>query len=356
MNRLVRKSPPPVLVRIAHLGIVFGLLVAFAPRAEAQARSHRVRPGQSLQKVAREHRVSVQDLAAENRVSPDASLHVGQVLTIPQRGVVYVRAGQTLSHIAREHRCTVEALARENRMRVDDRLREGQPLRIPGLRPPPREAAAVTEVLPRDWGTPHRAGSVTMRARDGSVTVLRLRDEDNRVPFDELLALSRLMRRGEEDFPLVGGRAHPRLALLLAAISDHFGGREVTLVSGLREAGGSTRETSRHVSGRATDIRVAGVPIRAVWDYCRSLSDTGCGLYPRSGFVHVDVRDQAAQWVDWSGPGQRARLGNLRGPFGKRKKGLAKVGRSITRPEEVPSEVELSGAELASALASPRRP
>lgn len=346
-----------MLVRIAHFCITLTLLTVAVPVAAGQAASHRVKAGQTLQRIAREHRVTVADLAAANGLRADEALKTGQVLAIPQRGLVYVRAGQTLSHIAREHRCTVEALARENRIRVDDRLREGQALRIPGTRPvstPKTEAAAVSEVAPRDWGTPSRGGVVQLRAKDGSLTSIRLRDDQGRVPFDGLLELSRLMRRGE-DASYFGGRAHPRLALLLAAISDHFGGREVMLVSGLREAGGATKETSRHVSGRATDIRVVGVPTRAVWDFCRSLASTGCGLYPRSGFVHVDVREQPAQWVDWSGPGQRARLGNLRGPFGRRKP-AAKVGRSITRPEEVPSDVELSGAELASALAPPRRP
>ena len=39
------------------------------------------------------------------------------------------------------------------------------------------------------------------------------------------------------------------------------------------------------------------------------------GVYPTSGFVHVDVRDRSYFWVDASGPGRRNRtrgiLGNL---------------------------------------------
>jgi hypothetical protein len=135
----------------------------------------------------------------------------------------------------------------------------------------------------------------------------------------------------------------PRLALLIAAISDHFGGRPVRVVSGFREVRGFTRETSRHVHGQAADVSVAGVSKRALWDFCRSISKTGCGLYPRSSFVHVDVRESAAQWVDWSGPGRRPRYGNLRGPFRRRaRRRRRREGRNVTRPDLVPLEVEVA--------------
>ncbi len=177
---------------------------------------------------------------------------------------------------------------------------------------------------------------------------MRLLDEE-RVTREGLEALARLMRRHEEDAPEL---PHPRLVRLIAAISDHFGGRPIVLVSGRREAVGFTRESSRHVSGQATDIRVEGVPHRALWDYCRSLASTGCGLYPRSTFVHVDVRERAAQWVDWSRPGRRPTYGNLRGPWRRacrrirrgatRPRSCAREGRNVTREAEVPLEVELT--------------
>jgi hypothetical protein len=155
------------------------------------------------------------------------------------------------------------------------------------------------------------------------------------------------MRRHEEDRAEL---PHPRLVRLLAAISDHFGGRDLVLVSGRRDAVGFTQETSRHVSGSATDIRVDGIPRRALWDFCRSLSSTGCGYYPRSTFVHVDVRDRAAQWVDWSRPGRRPQYGNLTGPWrracmrrGARADGpCSREGRNVTRPDLVPIDVELT--------------
>ena len=264
---------------------------AVTSRAEAQ-RHHTVRSGQSLSRIARRHRVSVWDLALANRMRPDDGIRPGQVLTVPPRGITYVRPGQTLSHVARDNHCSVEELMRINRMRRR-RVRVGQRLVLPGF--------VAESDRDRDWGDPDEPGVATIRRRDERVQV-RLRDDEGRVTREALEGLARLMRRHEDDPPEL---PHPRLALLLAAISDHFGGREITLVSGRREAGGYTRESSRHTSGQATDVRVRGVPRRVLWDYCRSLGQTGCGYYPRSTFVHVDVRARAAQWVDWSRPGQR---------------------------------------------------
>jgi hypothetical protein len=94
---------------------------------------------------------------------------------------------------------------------------------------------------------------------------------------------------------------------LLAHVSDHFGGRTIHLISGFRSPGGYTRETSRHVSGHAVDIRVEGVPNSVLRDYVRTFGRVGVGFYPRSRFVHLDVRDRDAYWVDWSRPGEAPR-------------------------------------------------
>ncbi len=97
---------------------------------------------------------------------------------------------------------------------------------------------------------------------------------------------------------------NPRLLSVLTKVSDHFGGRRIVVISGFRPPVGYTRETSRHTRGDAIDLRIDGVPVTAIRDYCRTLPDLGCGYYPRSQFVHVDVRDRAAYWIDWSGPGE----------------------------------------------------
>ena len=254
---------------------------------------------------------------------------------MPARGVVYVRPGQTLSHIARQHDTSIEALARANGMRPSGTLRAGQRLVLPGFR------ATRAVVVPEDWGDPAEPGTVRVLTREGLVEV-RLVDPLGRVLAEGLRTLGTLMYEADAED---GARIpEPRLGVLLAAISDHFGGRELQVVSGFREVGGYTRESSRHVHGRALDIRIRGVPQRALWDYCRSLVHTGCGLYPRSSFVHVDVRDTNDQWVDWSAAGQRARYGTLSGPWGRRQRRSPtrpRVGRAISRPDEVPLQVKL---------------
>ena len=315
-----------------------GVGLAAASVAHAQ-RSHTVRPGQSMSRIARRYHVSVWDLALANRMRPSSPLRAGQSLEVPPRGVTYVRPGQTLSHIARDNHCTVDDLRRVNRLRRRG-IRAGQRLMLPGFEP---EADAD-----RDWGTPDHPGQVRVRRREG-VQTLQLRDAEGRVTAEALSGLGEVMRRHEED---PAEMPHPRLALLLAAISDHFGGREIQVISGRREAGGYTRESSRHTSGHATDIRVRGVPRRAVWDYCRTLADTGCGYYPRSTFVHVDVRSRAGQWVDWSGPGDRARYGNLGGPWpslcrrasNRRNRRCTRESRRVSAPTDVPTEVLLTDA------------
>ncbi len=312
--------------------VTVGIALGVAGTALAD-REHRVRSGESLARIARRYRIRVGNLRAANRLGSSGRIRPGQVLVIPDRGVIFVRPGQTLSHLARENDTSIDALARENNLRPGRPLRVGQRLWLPG------HSATVADATPRDWGPPPEPGVVRLRTRTEEATVL-LRDEGGRIPRPSLEALARLMHRGDEDEGPDAAAVttpEPRLALLLGAISDHFGGRQVHVVSGFREVRGFTRETSRHVEGRAVDIRVTGVSKRALWDFCRSLSGTGCGLYPRSSFVHVDVRDREAQWVDWSGPGRPHRYGNLRGPF-RRRRPRRGVGRSVTRPDLVSPE------------------
>ncbi|MDQ3038076.1 MAG: LysM peptidoglycan-binding domain-containing protein, partial [Myxococcota bacterium] len=297
-----RRTPTSLPALLALLTLAVHALVA--PAGAAAQGQHTVRAGQSMAQIARRHHVDVWDLALASGLRPSATLRPGQTLTIPAPHSTYVRPGQTLSEIARAHDCTAEELMSLNRLRRGAVLRVGRRLFLPGYEAP-------QSVPARGWGAPDAPGTATLRRRDETLTVA-LVDAERRVTRAGVDALAQLMRPHESDAPEL---PHPRLALLLAAISDHFGGREITIVSGRREAGGYTRESSRHTEGRATDIRVRGVSARALWDYCRTLVDTGCGYYPRSTFVHVDVRTSAAQWVDWSSPGRRARYGNLSRPW-----------------------------------------
>jgi uncharacterized protein YcbK (DUF882 family) len=107
------------------------------------------------------------------------------------------------------------------------------------------------------------------------------------------------------------GADHPidaRLVTLLATVSDHFGGREVNVVSGFRPyAPGQYSRHSNHNEGRALDFSIKGVANETVRDFCRTLRNVGVGYYPNSLFVHLDAREGNAYWVDYAAPGQAPR-------------------------------------------------
>lgn len=93
----------------------------------------------------------------------------------------------------------------------------------------------------------------------------------------------------------------PRLYEILSHIYDQFGEKVLEFVSGFRD---QPRATSYHYLGSAMDMRVRGVSVRELRDFVKTL-DTGgmgLGLYPRVGFIHVDVRPEPSYyWVDRSG-------------------------------------------------------
>jgi Bacterial protein of unknown function (DUF882) len=101
-------------------------------------------------------------------------------------------------------------------------------------------------------------------------------------------------------------RVHEGLVTRLQMIADRFRAQKITLVSGYRP----TSLGSFHQSARALDFHVEGVRNEALVDFCRTLPDTGCGYYPNSSFVHIDVRPAGTghvYWIDASGPGEPAR-------------------------------------------------
>ena len=96
------------------------------------------------------------------------------------------------------------------------------------------------------------------------------------------------------------------LLVRLGAVARRFPGRSITIVNGTRTGRGG----SQHESARALDFSVAGVTNEDVIAACKTLRDTGCGYYPNSPFVHLDVRNPGtgtASWIDASEPGQPPR-------------------------------------------------
>ena len=117
---------------------------------------------------------------------------------------------------------------------------------------------------------------------------------------------SRIRRAAHREWLPGIKRIHEGLVTRLQSVVDRFQARKITLVSGYRP----TSLGSFHQSARALDLRVEGVPNEKLVEFCRTLPDTGCGYYPNSSFVHLDVRPAGTghvYWIDASGPGEPAR-------------------------------------------------
>lgn len=97
---------------------------------------------------------------------------------------------------------------------------------------------------------------------------------------------------------------HPGLLERLQRIGEAFAPHPIEIVSGYRP---EARSSSRHHHGHALDLIVQGVSREALRDLVVTFPETGVGWYPNSVFVHVDVREESAYWVDLSGPGERPR-------------------------------------------------
>jgi len=92
----------------------------------------------------------------------------------------------------------------------------------------------------------------------------------------------------------------PRLLVILSHVYDHFGKRRIEVTSGYRN---QRRTSSYHFRGSATDIVVPGVKPAKLRAFVETLDSggMGIGLYPRAGFVHVDVRPPPSyRWIDYN--------------------------------------------------------
>jgi hypothetical protein len=105
---------------------------------------------------------------------------------------------------------------------------------------------------------------------------------------------------------------HPRLLWVIQRIADAFPWRTIYVFSGYRHDPSGVKPKpgshhSMHSEGRAMDIYVMGIPNASLYQACHKLEDVGCGYYPNSKFVHVDVRRPGSGhpfWIDVSQPGE----------------------------------------------------
>lgn len=108
----------------------------------------------------------------------------------------------------------------------------------------------------------------------------------------------------------------PRLYEMLSRIQDHYEKAQVELVSGFRF---KERSGSRHFHASAMDIKFKGVSIKDLYAYAQTLDlgGMGIGIYPNSGFVHVDFRapgEPSYRWTDRSYPGSDGKASEARKP------------------------------------------
>jgi uncharacterized protein YcbK (DUF882 family) len=123
--------------------------------------------------------------------------------------------------------------------------------------------------------------------------------EDGSFDEDSLDKLNHMLRCKRTDTEKA---IDPRLYEILSRVYDRFQ-RRIELVSGFRN---QKRTSSFHFHGSASDIRIPGISDKELHKFVQTL-DTGgmgIGIYPRAGFIHVDIRPEPSyRWTDWSPPG-----------------------------------------------------
>ena len=193
----------------------------------------------------------------------------------------------------------------------------------PAKLPPPKPKAPVVSRYAgqvRTWHAPV-LGPIPIDEAGRPLLVLQVESTGDRV---ELRAASEHGGFAATDLDRVAavlrepqsGNTHPiepRLVDLVYDLETHFQSREIRVISGYRTP--RARSASNHGKGRAIDLVVPGTTDADAAEYARTLGFVGVGIYPTSGFVHVDVRDRSYFWSDSSGPGRRNRergiLGDL---------------------------------------------
>jgi uncharacterized protein YcbK (DUF882 family) len=129
-------------------------------------------------------------------------------------------------------------------------------------------------------------------------------------------------------------------------VQVHFQAKALRVVSCYRRGG------SKHGKGRAIDIVVPGARDEEVARFARTFGFVGVGLYPRSGFVHLDTRPRSYFWVDSSGPGQKSRAVQVLGKVGEDADARA-VERGETPPVFTGEEGGTAGDDAEGAIKSP---
>lgn len=265
------------------LALATGLALSAAALPARADITHVVGRGHTIEAIAHRYHLSEKSIIDANHLKDPKNLKPGQTLVIP--GV--------------EPKKKVEKAGKGDKA---DKGEKGAPKGAgekgdKGPKPSVRAATAAVETAPE----PRGGDSPTVHAvRSGEEFRVRVKDGHGHIPASALKAFERMMRQGNATHPV-----DPRLVALVGIVSSHFGGKPLEVVSGYR-AYTPTQYTahSNHNLGKALDFRIRGVENEKLRDFCRTLRSAGCGYYPNSTFVHLDVRDAKAYWVDYSRPGE----------------------------------------------------
>ncbi|MBX3225675.1 MAG: DUF882 domain-containing protein [Labilithrix sp.] len=256
---------------------------------------HVIGKGHTLQAIANRYRVSVKSIVEANHVKDPRHLKIGDILTVPKAETPKKDAAKDeKSGLAANVAAPAKDAAKDKRDTTKDKKDEKAKAKSAK-----DDKSGDKAEKPKTPGVIHIKRLGTTEEAD-----LRLADRGNKISASTSKAMEKMLR-----YP--GGASHPiepRLISLLGVMSNHFGSRKIEVISGFRPYTPTQyTQHSNHNHGKAIDFRIIGVPNEQVRDFCRTLKNVGCGYYPNSTFVHMDVRDTSAFWIDYSKPGEPPR-------------------------------------------------
>jgi LysM repeat protein len=277
---------------LAFASLLAGLLLV-APRAEAK--DHVVASGQTLARIAKRYNVTLDELCSANGLKKGERLHPGTRLVIPSKD-------DPAPSLDRES--SRESARESSRESAKDLRDAAEPSRSETAK-----STSSTKGSRDKKETVSSNGTLRASKKPGWVHIIGYHGEFHGPllsPRGILLtkgadAVSRILAWPRHDY-----RMDSRLLTLLARTSDSFGGRPLRIVSGFRTSSYSSE--SKHPLGRACDFSVLGVTNETLRDAVRKYPRVGVGYYPNSSFVHLDVREGSAYWIDYAGPGEPPRV------------------------------------------------
>lgn len=281
-----------------------------AQKSESADKLYEIQSGDTLLAIALNHGFSLDDLMLANGIKDADKVFAGQKLRFPidsnhgkmtPKGVVLaVPKGFNLSRIATAYGIPIANIIRANKLSNPNRLVEGQELLIPG-------AKHVIELVPPP---PCYKAPVTLyRVRNDVTRTVPLCFCSGAASPDGIQAISDISKPINTGADAPAARLlHSSLVAMVQKVAEQYPGKRIEVISGYRSARQRGNE-SNHNKGLALDFRVAGVNNEDLVTFLRTQENVGVGYYPNSVFVHLDIRDTHAYWIDYSAPGERAIYG-----------------------------------------------